>query len=489
MKNICGRKIDQNKLIVNLFDKELFKKLKVPSSSVSTFIDEIISKGKFDDAVQMITLIQNQIPDYRSFPLIIMNENISAAEKTKALKLVYKQKDFPQYKIYFRDNLSDLNDLDSFIEATIIQNNRVKEKDDNLIKIFKDIFVNGDWRSSNNILSRHLEHKKEFSEKYCEKFKDPVFTRKFYNNVVGCMQTNKWERKNQYEDFLKLIFCSVDIKDQIKIMQDCAELKPLGSSFKTKFSEEFRINDDICKELIKVFAAWAKEDPSVFINSIGKEIFSDVLEYFKDSDCLDSFLSNFKLIDIMRERHVFSEDFKDNILTKIFTTNLLNKTLLFEDDDITNLGFNYEKIIQKLKKKNHSYYSSSYDILTNIEKGMNEFLSALKNSLLSTENTDMKKVLVNKFFERFENSENVDKLVESFMNINADGSTNEMNSWHTKRKTIDVMMDILSQFKNVASLIYASIMKEDLSFEEKRNKFISNIEEGEDTLKIICLAS
>ena len=39
-------------------------------------------------------------------------------EKIKALKLVYRQKDFPKYKEYFRDNLVNLQHLDDFIEAT-----------------------------------------------------------------------------------------------------------------------------------------------------------------------------------------------------------------------------------------------------------------------------------------------------------------------------------------------------------------------------------
>jgi len=69
---------------------------------------------------EFIDMIKKQVPDYKGFPLIIMNQNIEQEEKIKALKLVYIQKDFPQYKRFFRKNLTNLMDLDSFIEAVVI---------------------------------------------------------------------------------------------------------------------------------------------------------------------------------------------------------------------------------------------------------------------------------------------------------------------------------------------------------------------------------
>jgi hypothetical protein len=103
-----------------LFKNEFFKKGWVSSSDINKFIDNLVISAKLTDTKEFIDMIKKQVPDYKGFPLIIMNQNIEQEEKIKALKLVYIQKDFPQYKRFFRKNLTNLMDLDSFIEAVVI---------------------------------------------------------------------------------------------------------------------------------------------------------------------------------------------------------------------------------------------------------------------------------------------------------------------------------------------------------------------------------
>lgn len=490
LKSISGKNLEHDYLVGKLFEKEFFKKLKISTDYVSSFLDEVMSYGKFADAVEMINLIQSQIPDYRSFPLIIMNENITSEEKIKALKLVYKQKDFPQYKLYFRTNLKDLNDLDSFIEATIIQNNRVKEKDDNLIKLFKDIFVSGDWHSNSNISEKPLKNKVSFSKKYSEKFSDPKFVKKFYDRNVGSMSTNKWERKNQYSDFLKLIFSGVDVLKQIEVMKNCPELKPLGESFSNKFRTALTLKDDVlCEALLKVFSAWSKDDPEVLIKEVGRDNFKETLERYGKTDALDAYFNNFRLVDYKKRNITLQDHGTAQMIMPFISEGLINKVTLLEEDDLDCLGFNYEKTKIKLGEKDKWGYSrtSTYSIFPNIETAMFEFISCLRTKL-NDASTDCCKIIIDKFFKRFEDSDKTEFLTENFMNINGDDATKDVKSWNINRKSIDMAMDVLNQFKTLAMSYYAQVATVDSSYEERQSIFTENIEEAENTLKIVCLA-
>lgn len=498
-KKISGDKIEGDAFIKALFEKGFFKRYKYNASEIRSVIDEVISKGKFENALEFIDLVKEQLPDYVNFPLIIMNDNIPSDEKVKALKAVYKQKDFPKYKDYFRENLTNLQHLDDFIEATIIQNNRVKEKDANLIKFFKDIFVHGDYRTSRNILNRTLTNKKAFSEKYSEKFSDPKFTKKFYIETVDSMSTLTWERKQQYESLMAFIFSCKTIEEQIDIMAKIPQLKCLGNKFNEKFADAWSDGDyESCRKLLKVFVAWSETEKGELlkqVSSCGSDSY-DVISKFMKEDCLDDYLSKFKLFTFEDEDAPFAINLPNRfslkgVLRVLFRKEVFNKVKLLEDEDITVLGFNYEKILKQFDMNgSYAYYRRSIGNLgPKIQESMEDVLEVINDSILGEE-TELKKQILERFFARFENDENSAILVENFMSINANDKTKEIRSWNTNTKMIDVMMGIFSSFKNIGKSLYSNLCMRtgDSSYNERMNEFLANMDDAENTLKLVCLA-
>lgn len=495
LKKVANNNIDYSIIIKNIFEKKLFKAMKLKGENISNFIDEIISKSKFDNAEEMIKLIQEQVPDYRSFPLIIMNENITREEKLKALKLVYRQKDFPQYKSFFRSNLVDLNDLDAFIEATIIQNNRVKEKEANIIKLFKDIFVNGDTSA---IFRKTLKHEKEFSIKYSEYFMSKDFCRKFYNETVSSMSTNGYTRTRNYENFIRLIFSHVDTRKQIKALQESKELEELGSGFTEKFREAYEDQDyELAEDLLKVFITWSEKDKFKFFKCIPKDIsHKDIINRFENSDAITKYLNNISIIDYngideYSGNSALSDDM-NYVIDIFFNKKIFSRTQFMKDEYLNNLGFNYEESKRRFKKKNNwggSIYNA-YGTYSRIRETMNSLCSTiLSNFIVAAEKGDWEfaEAIINKFVTRFEDPNVTSEFTENVMNIHSDSETKEMRRWGNNELTINFITSVRDRFIEVADAMYKVMISHDPSYETRHEIFKENFEESTDTISLVCV--
>lgn len=178
-------------------DDELSASLSNPNSLGILFKtwDKILSASDQATIEKLIAHIEDNKIDYTNLPLVILNPNISNDSKIEIIKKTYKQKDLNKYTVFMRENIVDLMDLDSFIEATIVQNNRVKEKDKAVFDIIKRIFV-GVRNNSSSFNYSNKQNTKAFFEKYRH-----YFTVSFCNRIIG--ENNYYIRRNSKQLIVK----------------------------------------------------------------------------------------------------------------------------------------------------------------------------------------------------------------------------------------------------------------------------------------------
>lgn len=155
--------IDEREEITKaLLDTKLMEK----SSSALGLFDTVITSSS-----HVIDYLDKFPKNYTNLPLIILNENISEEDRIRILKKKFIQKDMHQYISIMRDKLKSFKALDSFIEATVVQNARVKEKDAAIENVLLRFFV-GTQNEGRIKYERLLKISglDEFYEKYNKKY-------------------------------------------------------------------------------------------------------------------------------------------------------------------------------------------------------------------------------------------------------------------------------------------------------------------------------
>jgi hypothetical protein len=175
----CDRvSIQENALLKDneeYFISQVFKNnslnifLKNNPDQIRKFLDSTMTKSDFETISRLLEYLTSNKFNYSGYPLVILNKNLDQSKKIEIIKTTYVQKDLNKYTEFMKKNIVDLNDLDSFIEATIIQNNRVKEKEKGVIELMKRIFIGmrGDYHSLD--LTKY-ENKEVFFGKYKKYF-------------------------------------------------------------------------------------------------------------------------------------------------------------------------------------------------------------------------------------------------------------------------------------------------------------------------------
>ena len=464
--------IDSTKLLTLLLKLEFFKQSFVDSDAVKPFLDNVITNGKIEDSEKFISYIKEQIPEYKGFPLIIMNHNIDREEKIKALKMVYVQKDFPQYKRFFSKELNDLNDLDDFIEATVIQNNRVREKNNNIAQIFKDIFVNGESYDSGISKKEHL---KEFSKKYISYFKDPSFVRHFYSIAVN-LSTNSYRRENQYEDLLKNIFKEESAEEVIKILKEIPKLEPLGKNLPTLYNEAKEKNDIKTLKLIReVYWAWSNNNLDSFVSYLGKQNFNSFIMETSEDETRDKVLGIYKILDY-NTRNGIVRNFETAVIELLPLENLKKAKII---DDLMYLNFPEEKI-EKFLKESGSFYGFSTTILTKLRS-----LYSLNFIKIADKGAAEKEFIINRFFKPFENEETVMELTSNLMKINAAPEyVRKLSRWDTDKKENLVLYGFLALIDIILESFEKLYTGEEYS--ERLETVKNNFSNLKDTIDLVC---
>jgi hypothetical protein len=146
--------------------------------------------------------------EYTNYPLVILNKNLDQEQKISIIKQTYKQKDLNKYTIFMKEKLVDLNDLDSFIEAIIIRNNRVKEKSNSIIDLLRRLFI-GIRGNNGSVDFSKYENSKAFFEKY-----RVYFTKSVIENLTS---DNSYYISRNASKFLSRLFNSATFEEKIKV--------------------------------------------------------------------------------------------------------------------------------------------------------------------------------------------------------------------------------------------------------------------------------
>lgn len=484
---VCGNAVSSENLFTILLDKHFFTKCKIDVSSAANSIDDVVISGTIENPENFISAVLKEYPDYLNFPAIVLNPNISEENKIKAIKLTYKQKDFPKYKELFREKLKDLKDLDAFIEATIFQNNRVREKEACLIKLIKDIFISSEPFGPNKDSFRYyymssdecekvlekLVNKKYFSEKYMHYFINREFMVRLYNETCN-LSTKTYSRKYQYKAFFKeIIFKEYSLKEKLELTKDFPQYECIFEDIQEYIPNILSNNDEEGLELVIRRLA---------INSSGIETmnelfyklntrsagysYTDVISRLKDTDILDKYFENLKILKygITKSGSKYGT-IPSNIIEKLESIltdkTLLEKITLIEPSEKEYFGLNYEKIRSVFTKwMPYNLESSSYASLLTIYNIFTRFLENDKKA-----NKDIAKIIYEKYFNFIENVVLMESFNSNVLNFQQDSELRsfyydaaELNYKHISISAADAFKKLISLVKDGA-IAYNSIIE------------------------------
>lgn len=510
VKTTSGESVGALKLFNILIENKFIErtraryKIDIITDVFESFIDELISNYPIENPEEFIKVVQKTFPEYRNFPLIVINKNISDENKEKIIKASFRQKDLPGYKAYFRKNLSDLNSLKIFINATIINNNRVREKEQNLIDIIKDIFISGERINSNDIFNRI-----SFATEFKDYFNNPEFIEKIFKRTVRDAYKNTYRKEEGFSFFLSIATSNLEndkflkfvLKSGLYISNFVSE--KISSILYSALNED---DKDSVNDIIKIYSKWSRDDANKFLtyitsfrkknNNKTEEIdLVGFINKYSATDLLDEFLGNiqpfmFKTTDRYNAKNRWHEsnEYVFNINDKFFSSEVFSKIL--NKTTINKLNISAEKIFNYNPQTILTMNSISGRFVKNIEEARNEFLNALNYKTVSCHSPDFDKAVIEKFFKYFEDSSITDIFLSDLISINSNENTKYVsNSYSYNSNTNNLLIssatDILKNICKVGIEYYDAVSNSDISYKEHSDTFYNNLNDVINSLSIL----
>jgi hypothetical protein len=374
---------------------------------------------------------------YTNFPLVVVNGKLNKEDKISIIKDTYKQKDTHKYTEFIRESITDVNDLDNFIEAIIIQNNRIKEKKTNVIDLLKRIFVGirGQYVETENILKK-LNNMDAFMQKYKIYFDDSTI-----NNFLESTKNNYYQERNS-ATFIFNMFKDSPLLDKIRIASINNRVGGMFFSRKSKIPKDAIGNEEAemlffkyilnnVEELLLLFDDNNFEDNIVYLNKfpdVFKEKMAKTMNFY--SMLRQSYYRNDESEKMFRRVIV-------NMNEKAFDVFLDANAIFFDK-----LGFN------KDERSNWDQYNakSAYVFLT---KGLSLIEKVLK------ENTSLKPNLERAFFSKFLNDEYLADLTSHLNEVLSDeDSSRTLKSDYKVNSNSDVVLLIKNNLKEVTERLF-----------------------------------
>ena len=140
---IKSRKVsdnDENETVIEkLFNSSIIKDRMLMSTT--KFFDYIMINSKH--ALSYIDKIKNSRYRgiYNSFGAVITNGKLSREDRVSAIKKVYTQKDSANVINVIRSSFTSFDVIDDFITATILDNNRIKNKSSSIQSVMAKMFI------------------------------------------------------------------------------------------------------------------------------------------------------------------------------------------------------------------------------------------------------------------------------------------------------------------------------------------------------------
>jgi len=417
---------DPSTFLLELYEN--FSKHLVNNSDFNSFIDSLLAKENIKDITTTIDIIKKCNKNYLNFPLIVINSNISDEEKTKAIKLTFKQKDFPKYKSFLLDNIKDLKDLAIYIDTTVINNNRVHQKEDGIIDILKSVLISGERNIFADYSSFDVINKEYFVDKYMPYFNNKDFMGRFYKAaVLGAIRRSDY-KANEYSSLSHTIIQrgdNVDTKiEYVRNNLDSLTSSTIQNIFSDMYSKAVLINDNETMEKLI----------NLFLDAVdyGKEK-STTLELKKEYNCFE--LSNF----------ICERDFNNFLKTKSAGRDRYLKSFVLINSDTGEIN----KAFNNFRDLRHSFFSQiGPDGLEEIkffsDTSYIKFLGITLNDDTAMSNMDISNYFYSYFLSMKIFWSNVNELLD-------------LNSSDYSKKIIDTFFSVFED-ENMSSALFENII-------------------------------
>ena len=503
-----------------IMESDEFKTIRESSSvELKEHLDDIFAKGSItnEEVEELINFVRVNFPNYNNFALIVQNNNVSEDIKLSVLRSSFRKKDFPSIKTFFRDNITDMNHLNLFIEATIIQNNRIKDKDASILLLFKRLFLEPDAYSSNKRLRNgdSILNKDTFAKKYYKNyFSKDDFMYKFY--LESQSSISSYDRKRAYRTFIEYIYNSAEvsfnqmINDMTKTRKAYEALSFLLET--NNIRETIRIllqkGEDVADSTFTILLQILKYDQKTIfdlLHDIGIYALSDILCNVSNSEVKQDFLKNqyaFRLFyDAEKKTLTKTNDVINPFLgrsigrysipaPKDFYRIILNigpedaeSIQLISDDNKKFFGMSYEEFVKRqslVRSVNNSYdyyFSAMYDDIISYAKNFYAAFGLIQSA-------DVAKIYFNKFFAIFKDSDVVSEEFQNIMEFENDTTHNfhrNRSSYSSNSTNVSV---VESSTELVKGAINSAIHLASLSGEDA-SEVVANLNDLCDNLKLV----
>jgi hypothetical protein len=235
---------------------------------INELLNKLIVNSDINVVNMAIKFVEDNKLNYNNLPLVILNNKVSNEEKIQIIKSTYKQKDLIKYTNFIKQNMNDLNNIDSFIEATIIQNKRIKEKDNAIIDFVRRIFV-GTRGNNDSVNYKDLENKKEFFEKY----------RKYFsiNRCSDLMSDKSYYARKSAMHFVSNLYMDADVSTKLDLANKERDISKYLFENIDKMIEDLDKQEDK-KIKAKLFLFYlSQNNPQDAFESVGPEKINKIL--------------------------------------------------------------------------------------------------------------------------------------------------------------------------------------------------------------------
>jgi hypothetical protein len=424
--------------------------IKIAANHAMTYEDlETINKIK--DAFEADSYFSSTYVDY---PLVIINKNLKKEDKVEMIKSTYRKKDLNKYTKFIRENLTDMNDLDDFIEATILQNNRVRKEEEGFMDLIRRIFIGmrGEYFYVENKLDNIL-HVKEFVEKYKDYFSTGM--------VKDMIQRSDWRSQRNVVHFISQLFKEQDFEHKMIVSRASSDIGRKLFSNLTEMPEEIK-GDEKLERLYFDYMTNVSSSLSIMLDN--------------DFDLTMHYVNKYP--------DIFSESFRNSY--RLENSGRYYGNNLSRGDSIVKFLSNLkEDNIQKFELFSEKYFSklgmvsdlngwrAGDDVAHDIKNFFDFIIPIFKR--VTKSNPAFKPYLYNKYFIKFEDDDYMNDMVtevSTILNTDKIGRdvVNELNE-SDLQTLVARKFNALRDF--VEELNPESVMKD-------------NVEKARDELVIIC---
>lgn len=466
------------------------------SETLETFVCKILSSCSIKNPDMFMKEVDLNIPNFKSYPLIILNENIEKDTRVRILKNKYKQKDLASYIKEIEKNVKSLEVVDDFIEATVLQNNRVKEKEAGIVKIMKYLFI-GD--GSTYFRSNKYTNIYKFAFKYKKYFLDPEFCKIFFEKCLD-FQTMSYYRSRNFREFLStIIMKGCNNEEQLTILTNFSRFMDTSDSMSDIIMIQLQQNNiDIVKKFIK------KTLDTILTQDINKSKLNR-LSNFYEMDAIRSIRDDDRFLHFLDEEFFNKIKLYDKNTNCSLSGNILSRYCDIKSKDQLDLFLRRDMLdIEDITSGGISIHNVfSFDTNTVTARfDMKDVVSSFKNYLdnafnyLSSEDAefsnDSLRIFLNRYIRPFRDDDNLSMIADNIMQF--DNTSFEYlkydirYTWcsNSRVKTSGIMVNNIENILKLAKLKYRQLIGVYDEFtEDEYNYIVNSLESAIDSVNLL----